>query len=452
MDSKSAAPDGKIDDPGRFTFSSRMPLALVTVSVLASTMWVLYGAIRGFYYQGAFLNAIAYSTDEHISAEGYARLLGRPTADLLVGIHAFFDFLNPYYWGSLGNPWLENATNFPVNYPPLAMLFMKFWATFPYRVALTWYLGMMAVALALPAWLPLRKRRWSTQVVAIAVILVSGPAIASLDRGNTQGFLPLLLFAFGWAVLRGRWGWAAAAVVIATSMKLFPAVLILVLIAERRWKAVLGSLIGIGVINTAGFLLFPGSAVDSFTFWFARASEFLGRDFNGFLEYNVSFAGGVAHWLILTGAPGWAASLTAHAMWVIAPIVIVAVPLIWQRTLLPIAVRLIVAMMLTTVVLPVAYPYSLNWAIAAAGVAFLASAHVSDWPRAWSHISAVQEVAVTLGIGLLLGFYPVFIPGTMEAGYRAGMVSLVTPLVTLGMIATFWYVAVQNRRGASVTA
>lgn len=428
-----------------FAVPPRLPIWTLGLTVGFSALLTIYGGIRAFYFQGPFLAPIAYTTDERPTAKLYAELLGVSPESLLTGIHAFFDFLNPYYWGSLANPWIEGGQVLPVNYPPVAMMFMKVWTFLPYKTALMIYLAIMAIALVLPMIIALRKTRWSLIVIAASITLMSGPAIASLDRGNTQGFLPILLFGFGMMVMKKRWGWAAVFLVAAASLKLFPAILLALFISERRWRALTGSIIALIIINTAGFAFYPGNALHSFQTWFAYAFTFLGRDsLSGFLEYNTSFIGGLAHWCVFLGLPSAAPLVESVALPLAIIILLALLVIVFQRKRIPMEVRLFAAFMSTTVVLPVAYPYSANWVIAGAALLFasaapqLATGHVSTVIKHPAGDRSLRSLfrrpqiwmwsGVTIASALLLTFAPVFIPGTMESGYRAGVSTLLVPI------------------------
>ncbi len=429
---------------------TRLPFWILGISLTLSAVFVLYGGFRAFYFQSSFLAPIAYTTDERPTAEVYGNLLGVAPAELLSGIHVFFDFLISYYWGTLENPWFDDPTGFPVNYPPASMVFLELWAQFPYKTALSIYLPLMALCLLLPTVIALRGTRWSLALLASSVTLLSGPAIASLDRGNTQGFIPILLFGFALLALKGRWGWASVFLVLATSLKLFPAVILLVLIAERRWRALIGSLIALLMINTLGFLLYPGNPVDSFRAWLAAAFTFLGRDnLAGFLEYNASFTGGLAHGLIVIGLTDAAPIIESQARVITIFVTAILAVVVLLRNLLPLAVRIFAAFMMTTTLLPVAYPYTANWVIAGSAMMFwlcapalrvsLNADNRASSPPELESLSLSRDTVwfgIAVASGALLSFGPVFIPGTMESGYRAGVASLIMPIAVAVFILT----------------
>ena len=428
---------------------TRFPFWVLGLTVTISAVLTIYGGIRAFYYQSSFLAPIAYTTDERPTAERLAGLLGTSPGELLVGIHAFFDFLVSYYWGTLGNPWLQGAEVLPVNYPPGAMAFMEVWALFPYKTALAIYLPLMAVALITPAVVSLWGVRWSLVVLAAGITLLSGPAIASLDRGNTQGFVPLLLFAFGVFALKGRWGWASIFLVLAASLKIFPALLLVVLIAERKWRALAGSIIALAVIHTAPFLLYPGDPRVSFQTWFSYAFTFLGRDdLAGFLEYNASFVGGLAHWAMFLGLSALAGWIESVSTLLAVGVTAVVIGVIFLRTRLSLSIRLFAAFMTSTTILPVAYPYTANWIIAAVAVLFLGAipqlrsgleTAMSVGDRMQWNPPTVMWSALAVSSALMMAFAPVFIPGSMESGYRAGVASLFMPIaVTISLVGMYW--------------
>ena len=435
---------------------ARFPLWVIALTVSISALLTIYGAIRAFYYQSSFLAPIAYTTDERPTAERLSLLLEVQPEQLLVGIHTFFDFLVSYHWGTLSNPWLEGGEVLPVNYPPLAMAFMEIWALFPYKTALAIYLPLMALALIAPVWIALQRTHWSLQLLATGVVLLSGPAIASLDRGNTQGFIPILLFAFGVLALSGRWGWASVFLVLATSLKIFPALLLFVLVAERKWRAFFTSVAALIGIHTLGFLPYPGSPMSSFESWFSSASGFLARDnLAGFLEDNASFVGGLAHWAMFLGFAPVASFLADYGSFIAILVTAYAIFLVFLRTRLSLTVRLFAVFMTSTTVLPVAYPYTANWVIAAVALIFLGAApalrdagiadHLEQTRRPQWNSLKLLWICLALTSGLLLTFAPVFIPGTMESGYRAGVASLLMPVAVVVALVGMSYAALKAK-------
>lgn len=428
-------------------FPEATPVTVVSLVVGLSAILTVYGGLRAFYFGGSFLAPIAYTTDERPTADIFARLLGTEPDDLLMGIHAFHDFLVSYYWGGLSNPWAQNALNFWPNHSPLAMLYGRFWHTFDYATARDLNLVLMALAMTLPAVIAVRRKPWSVKVLVVSVTVLSGPFIAALDRGNYQGYVPLLMFAFAYFAMRGRWGWAAAALVLAASFKVYPIVLVAVLVAERRWRALVAVLLGGVVLNAALFFAFEGPVTETMRLYLHYLSPILGLRESGLLSYNASFAGGVLHWLLVSGQAGVAHALMRHVSVLVLLGVVAVAPIVWMRRSVPFPARLVAAMMLTSVMTPVTYPYTANWAIAGLAVVVLASGAEWGAPRMGNgQATPFQARGLAGALSLFLVFSPVFIPHTMENGYPAGVQSLMVPIGVLVFSGTMWASMIRAQR------
>ena len=411
-------------------------------TTLISAIFAVYGGFRAFNYQSQFPATIAFGTDERPTAQIFAERLGASPEDFLFGIHVFFDLLNSYFWGTLENPWLEDTSGFPVNYPPLVMLALKFIAFGPYKSSAIIVLAVMAVCIVLPMVLAFARHDKALMLLAAGVALVSGPAIASLDRGNIQGFIPVLLFGFGYFVLKGNWGWASVFLITAGSIKLFPMLILILYVSERRWRALAGTVIVFLAVNAFAFLAFPGSWWESARTWFGYAAGFVARpDIADFLSHNSSFAGGLAHWSLVLGSPGTAEAIFANARIIGIAVFIVLALVVFMRDTLPLVVRIFVVFMASSVALPAAYPYTSNWIIAASALLFWSAYDVHTAKDSGAPYLQGDEVppspsrlgfsSLALSAALLLAFAPVFIPGTVENGYPTGIAALLTPVAVL---------------------
>jgi len=110
--------------------------------------------------------------------------------------HWFGDFYANYIVVQTTKPWNygENP-NFPAS-----NLTTKFLTVFPYELALIFYLLLLACAMVFPLWYATNGLSINLRVLVTLVIgLFSYPALFTLDRANTQGFVPL--FVFGYALL-----------------------------------------------------------------------------------------------------------------------------------------------------------------------------------------------------------------------------------------------------------
>lgn len=82
-------------------------------------------------------------------------------------------------------------------------------------------------------------------------LFMSYPFLVLLDRANIEGVVWIFLCAGLAAFVREKFWWAGGLIALAAAMKLFPAILLLLLLAKRRYKEFVGSLIIGGVATLA---------------------------------------------------------------------------------------------------------------------------------------------------------------------------------------------------------
>lgn len=422
----------------------RLPLWTLASTTALSAALIVVGAFRSFYFGGSLLESLSYFSDERVTAEIYSDRLGVDPDSLLTGVHVFADFLIPFHWATLANPWIEDVSGYPVNYPPPVMLVMKIATLFPYQNASLIAVALMAVAMVLPMVIALWSRDGALAVLGGAVALLSAGSIATLDRGNLQGLIPILLFGFGTFALKNRWGWATAFSVAAISIKPFFVLLLLIYVAERKWRPLAAAFLALTIAFGLSFLLFPGNAFESFAAWVGYALFFTTpENLTGFLTYNNSPTGGLAHWAAFLGMEGLAefVFLNARAITLGLAVLLLIPVFLTRRLTLP--TRLFLVMMASTAALPLYFPYAANWVIAGAAVLFWSTRDPSRW---WSREegSTSGETKNWAGLVLLLGLMaaivfllavaPVFIPGSQLAGYPAGVSSLLSPLAVASVL------------------
>ena len=88
-------------------------------------------------------------------------------------------------------------------------------------------------------------RRRSAEDLVYGTLLLSWPIYFSLQRGNLESVLWLVLAAAIWLVAKGRWTPAAVLLGAVGSVKLYPAICFALFLRERRWKELA---IGAGVM------------------------------------------------------------------------------------------------------------------------------------------------------------------------------------------------------------
>jgi hypothetical protein len=145
-----------------------------------------------------------------------------------------------------------------VTYPPLgAVLYALLYATgHPVR----WCLGTAAAWLAVAVW-GVRRGLIAHGISAatatlfpLTVALVSFPIAGLLQRGNIELFVWIFAAVGMWAFLRGQDDAAAVLWGLAAAVKLYPAVLLALLLPRRKWRAFavgVGTFVGASLASLA---------------------------------------------------------------------------------------------------------------------------------------------------------------------------------------------------------
>lgn len=406
------------------------PFDLAGVTVAISAVAAIYGGIRAFYYGGGFLESFSYFSNETQFNEIANSWIDRDPQTTLFGVHAFGDYVLANVWSQFPDPWVQLEQ---VNYLPPILLLYRVLDLFPYQIGFTLYFALLILGTLTP--MVIASRGWSMGARLLLIVtlgLMTGPALATLDRGNSQGLLPIILFGFALAVLRKRWGWAALLISLAAAIKIYPVVLILMLLALRRYRWALASIglsalwlvLSLPIMASGGFGSLPALIADVLQ-WQERTT-------NDFLMYNVSFAGGVANFLVFIGLDGLGLWVATHPIVLIAAYGLIVVPLLWVSRI-PLWMRLILTLSLTTALMPITYPYALNWALAASALVVLVS---RSGVRELTPRNA--QIGLILALAVVISVLPVLIPGTMEAGRPAGVVSLAAMVSAIILPITAW--------------
>ncbi len=341
------------------TESNTTFLLSVFVLLLIPILYVTFAL--HFYYQQPWIDNLNYgSADQPSGVElksGYS-----------FGIHFFGDYLQPHYWAESRNPWIEKVL---VNYPPVAIEIFRAFRIFPYRVGVVVYEIFLLACLISP--IAIATRRLGRKIAIISTLIIgclSGPSIATLDRGNIVGVLPILYFIFGFYVLNGKARLASAALVIAASIKFFPIVLMSIFVIQRRYMLVFGTSVAILFLSLGVLFAYPGSFIETVRALFVATTTWLGGDVSRFSCLNTSYTAGLWHVLNFVGLDSLANSIATHAKVFALTITALTTAFIAIASL-PIWSKLIIAMSMSTMIAPTVYSYSMNWVLAAIGIALL---------------------------------------------------------------------------------
>ncbi|MBU6279886.1 MAG: hypothetical protein KGN78_11640 [Actinomycetales bacterium] len=414
------------------------PLNLIALILAVGVPAALLGLALHFYLGVDALRALSFWADERTLAGLISdRMPGN--APVLTGVHLFGDFALPYYWVSLPDPWSSDP-QMVVDYLPPVLLIFSGLSAFGSGSALVLYLVGMTVCLLVPCWWALAGQPLAVRIIGTTVIgLLTGPALASLDRGNTQGFLPLLLFGFAVGVLSRRWWLASLCLIGAVTMKVVPILLIVVLLARRQWWWAGVTILLTGVISLGTMPLVTDDPMGALP---ALVRNMLGfgvvqTTYETFMSYNVSMLGGLAQAAVGIGLPGLSVVVWEHAGSIGALYFVAVLPLLLSNRL-ELWIRLVLAFACLTAVVPIAYPYALNWTIAAAAVIFLMSQGGRGVEPMHGAVSKYLVTVVVLLVGLLAVPYPIFIPGSEAAGHPASILGLANAALMLAVPAALY--------------
>jgi hypothetical protein len=202
------------------------------------------------------LALIILELSRHVLHQGY------PLNTIFVRGIRFWDFTvyaqRFAVWGN--GDLFFSLPGFPFDYPPPLLVselaYYKISSSPLYAYFATVILFVVAGALLVAMAVPKRRRiRPLAIAAAVATAIFSYPLFFLLDRGNIEGLvwiassLGLLFFA------RTRYLAAALFLALATAMKIFPGVLLLLFVAKRRYREFCMSLAAVAVITYASLWL-----------------------------------------------------------------------------------------------------------------------------------------------------------------------------------------------------
>jgi hypothetical protein len=206
---------------------------LVTVVLVGTVASVIFHYVQGYYL-----------------GHGYPR----STFLDLPSVH-FSDWDNTYRYAQ---HFLHRQPGGRFVYFPFAFLLACLSTLLPLRLGFVVLVGSFLVVLA---WLcdrlalraaggKLQRLQWG-----FVLIVLSYPVLFVIDRGNYEMLVFIFIAAFVVLFERGRTGWAAAFLALAIAMKLYPATLLIVLLARRRYRACAGAALGALLLTGAGIVL-----------------------------------------------------------------------------------------------------------------------------------------------------------------------------------------------------
>jgi len=233
---------------------SYSPSSLLWATVIMlGLILIVTSLIASQYYGKDVATSLTFFADDGHCAKG---------ANEGIGVHCFGDYYFLLPFTSQTNPWTE-YNGMRVNYFASGIvphwLFGTIGASLGYPVVgLIGYLLLLAASLAAPAVWASRGKPVATRIMTIGAFgLVSVPALMAIDRGNSVALTAPVLLAFLVALRRGNDRMTVITIVLASLVKPQYALLVMVLIAARKWKQSFLAIAGIIVTNALAFLVWP---------------------------------------------------------------------------------------------------------------------------------------------------------------------------------------------------
>ena len=170
----------------------------------------------------------------------------KPFWDFTVFKERFHHFHTPSFWDTF---------NYPFTYPaPLGVVFAAFYKL---PQPLKCYLALCSAALVVGMWLLGRELAtrgiswWMAFGFAGTLLATSWPVGYLLNRANIEGFVAIILAAGLILLLRGHSWLGATLIGVAGATKLFPLLLLALLLSKRRYKEFGWGLVAAAVVTLA---------------------------------------------------------------------------------------------------------------------------------------------------------------------------------------------------------
>ncbi len=174
------------------------------------------------------------------------------------GVHYFGDLFEEWWRASKASPWASGSS-----YPPLVPMILKPFTYMSYGVAFTVFIVAPLIAIGAVFWRNLRPLSNAQRITFIsAVIVISQPIIAGADRGNLILLTAVLSLGGYVAYTRKMYYVAAVLFGLAACLKVYPALLLLLLVRMRKWKPLAAGVLT-GVVLTVLPLVVLGNGLST---------------------------------------------------------------------------------------------------------------------------------------------------------------------------------------------
>jgi hypothetical protein len=197
-----------------------------------------------------------------------------------IGVHCFGDFaiVNELFAGDPWNSGFGSVASYPaLAWIPSLVIFRLGAMTGSARASLLVFLAISAVALFTPAvWAGWRS--WTTKA-PISLALVGGataPFLITLDRANTMALVVPFLLLFAVSYARKNVLLMCVAIAGAALLKPQMALLAILLLSQRKYRALILTGGSTAVLTVLGFAVFPSHFPANFRGWLSAISGYSG--------------------------------------------------------------------------------------------------------------------------------------------------------------------------------
>lgn len=257
--------------------------------------WTIFALLLNFgfifsfafiWYLGSYKNLDVFNLLSFHSAEPPGNIVVSQIET--VGVHTFGDYLLPHNWAEAPNPW--NNSIIPVNtYPPLSIMIFKLFTYFSYKIGLSLFLLIMFAFMALPFTYEILKSKKIENTLWLLPLVLSTGVITTIDRGNTIGYLVLLYYVYLKFQGTKLENLACISLALMISIKIFPAVLLLILLSKRKYLSIVKTVFYAILINILAVFPWRQYFSSNWQIYFDRIFNYADGIDNGRNPYNVSF-------------------------------------------------------------------------------------------------------------------------------------------------------------------
>jgi len=273
---------------------ARLFASVLLLGIIAGLIAIFVSS--SYFENGSMASMLAYRSND-IPSHLWPEMYPDP-----FGIHYFGDFLDTLRHSQVSRPF-DTPDLSPVGYPLFSLLVIAPFGLVGYAAGLKLFLLATVLVLLVPLWCLVGTRPVTERLLLVAPLLLCAPMLVTLDRANLQGLVVGAAMIGCYLYLRGNRVGAGCWFAVAAAMKVYPVLLLLLLVRDRDWRA-LGASIVTGLTATwVSFLVYGGGVIENSESLWQSVHNFRSESIETLLTRNHSLKGGLAA-LVVSG-PSW---------------------------------------------------------------------------------------------------------------------------------------------------